>query len=68
LAAAKNVRSGLTVEETWIGSAPDLLQEFNEVWEDRIRNELLHADLLDPEEDNEVLSEIRLVSFAHFFI
>lgn len=59
--AEKNVRSGIALEDTWIGGTAEAMDEFNDVLEERIREELLDLGLLDPEASDELLTNIRLV-------
>lgn len=65
--AAKIIRSGLTVEDTWIGGSPEEVQEYNEAFEERVRVELSQLGLLDPECDDEVLANIQKVRFTTAF-
>lgn len=65
--AAKNVRSGITPEETWIGGSAETMNDFNEVLEERIREELHELDLLDPEASDELVTDIRMVRHPPIF-
>lgn len=62
-ATASKVRPVLTAEDTWMEGPPDLVHQFNRVWDDRLRFELEQVGLLDPQQDDGVLTEIRLVCY-----
>lgn len=54
------------MEDTWIGGSPEKVQEFNQVFEDRVRTELKQLGLLDLDADDEVLVNIQKVCFKIF--
>lgn len=66
--AAKSIRSGLTAAETWIGGSPNFIKEYNDAYEDRLRDELRQLGLLDSSQHCQILTEIRKVSIPNLII
>ncbi|CAN8067967.1 unnamed protein product [Agarophyton chilense] len=58
--ASKPLRSAVSAESTWLGPSPQMLDHYNCAMEQRIRHQLLHLGLLDNQQNDTLLSHLRL--------